>query len=106
MPTRRTSERVERWKDFFCKLRQILYTLTGSLKGIVLQKFFLPKNQNFQVQVVFRPLLPLACIFDPKGWLAIAKLKPLSLFISLFQHCQMLSLALILEKWKVKVVFA
>ena len=26
-----------------------------------------------------------------KGWLAIAKLKPLSLFISLFQNCQMLS---------------
>ena len=33
-----------------------------------------------------------------KGWLAIAKLKPLSLFISLFQHCQMLSEALIIEK--------
>ena len=29
--------------------------------------------------------------FYGKGWLAIAKLKPLSLFISLFQHCQMLS---------------
>ena len=28
-----------------------------------------------------------------KGWLAIAKLKPLSLFISLFQNCQMLSQA-------------
>ena len=26
-----------------------------------------------------------------KGWLAIAKLKALSLFISLFSHCQMLS---------------
>ena len=34
------------------------------------------------------------CVADYKywkGWLAIAKLKPLSLFISLFQHCQMLS---------------
>ena len=30
-----------------------------------------------------------------KGWLAIAKLKPLSLFISLFQHFQMLSKAFI-----------
>ena len=27
----------------------------------------------------------------PKGWLAIAKLKRLSLVISLFYHCQMLS---------------
>ena len=33
-----------------------------------------------------------------KGWLAIAKLKPLSLFISLFTQCQMLSQALIIEK--------
>ena len=33
-----------------------------------------------------------------KGWLAIALLKPLSLFIPLFQHCQMLSEALIIEK--------
>ena len=33
-----------------------------------------------------------------KGWLAIAKLKPLSLFISLFKHCQMLSKALIIEE--------
>ena len=41
-----------------------------------------------------------------KGWLAIAKLKPLSLFIPLFQHCQMLSKALIIEKWKVKVILA
>ena len=33
-----------------------------------------------------------------KGWLAIGRLKTLSLFISLFQHCQMLSEALIIEK--------
>ena len=36
----------------------------------------------------FRPKMR---ILFRKGWLAIAKLKPLSLFISLFQHCQMLS---------------
>ena len=37
-----------------------------------------------------------------QGWLAIAKQKPFSLFISLFQHCQMLSYsssnAFIIEK--------
>ena len=44
------------------------------------------------------PLLIIVCLAKsfhtfifPKGWLAIAKLKPLSLFISLYQHCQMLS---------------
>ena len=41
-----------------------------------------------------------------KGWPAIAKLKPLSLFSSLFQHCEMLSSALVIKKWKVKVVLA
>ena len=41
-----------------------------------------------------------------RGWLAIAKVKPLTLFISLSEHCQMLSWALIIEKWKVKVVLA
>ena len=37
-----------------------------------------------------------------KSWLAIAKLKPLSLFIYLLKHCQMLSQALKQrnEKWK------
>ena len=41
-----------------------------------------------------------------KGWLAIAKLKPLSLFSSLFQHFQMLFKSSLMEKWKVKVVLA
>ena len=41
-----------------------------------------------------------------KGWQAIAKLKPHSLFISLFQHFQILSKSSWMEKWKVKVVLA
>ena len=41
-----------------------------------------------------------------KGWLAIAQLKPLSRFISLFQHFQMLSKSSLIEKWKLKVVLA
>ena len=35
-----------------------------------------------------------------KGWLAVAKLKPLSLFIPLFEHCQMLSYCIDYRKMK------
>ena len=41
-----------------------------------------------------------------KGWLAIAKQKTLSLFISLSKYCQKLPYALKTEKLKVKVVLA
>ena len=41
-----------------------------------------------------------------KGWLAIAKLKPLSLFISLLLMLKKAFDNAKIEKWKVKVVLA
>ena len=41
-----------------------------------------------------------------KGWLAIAKLKPLSLFISLLSMLKKALDNVEIEKWKVKVVSA
>ena len=41
-----------------------------------------------------------------KGWLAIAKLKPLSLFISLLLMLKKAIHNIKMEGWKMKVVFA
>ena len=41
-----------------------------------------------------------------QGWLAIAKLKPLSLFISLLSMLKKAFGNVKIEKWKVKVVLA
>ena len=41
-----------------------------------------------------------------KGWLAVSKLKPLSLFISLFLMLKKAFDNIKIEKWKVKAVLA
>ena len=45
-------------------------------------------------------------LFVRKGWLAIAKLKPLSLFISLLLMLKKALDNVKIKKWKVKVVSA
>ena len=56
-----------------------------------------PTNQLMHKRTKF-PFDTIHFLVKSKGWLAIAKLKSLSLFISPFEHCQILYLALVNDR--------
>ena len=64
------------------------------------------KSKMIRIKILDRWGVLAALATSRKGWLAIAKLKPLSLFISLLSIPKKVFDNVKIEKWKVKVVSA
>ena len=81
-------------------------SLLASVLTSVTKRFCVTQYHSYMSTLSFYCISIWKTYFQCKGWLAIAKLKPLSLFISLLSMPKKAFDNVKIEKWKVKVVSA